>query len=87
MDKVTLQHTVKSLSIRQPEVRIKYPQPILERLVVAPNFILSSGGSEDPIQDWEEEEEEEVSITSGNWTGKHDSLSRGAGADQPWWLK
>ena len=29
------------------------------------------------------EEEEEVSITSGNWRGKHNSLSRGAGADQP----
>ena len=30
-----------------------------------------------------EEEEEEVFITSGNWRGKHNSLSRGAGADQP----
>ena len=30
---------------------------------------------------WEEEEEE--FITSGNWRGKHNSLSRGAGADQP----
>ena len=30
-----------------------------------------------------EEEEEEVLITSGNWRGKHNSLSRGAGADQP----
>ena len=29
------------------------------------------------------EEEEEVFITSGNWRGKHNSLSRGAGADQP----
>ena len=27
------------------------------------------------------EEEEEVFITSGNWKGKHNSLSRGAGAD------
>ena len=26
-----------------------------------------------------EEEEEEVFITSGNWRGKHNSLSRGAG--------
>ena len=26
---------------------------------------------------------EEVFITSGNWRGKHNSLSRGAGADQP----
>ena len=31
----------------------------------------------------EEEEEEEEFITSGNWRGKHNSLSRGAGADQP----
>ena len=30
----------------------------------------------------EEEEEEEEFITSGNWRGKHNSLSRGAGADQ-----
>ena len=30
-----------------------------------------------------EEEEEEEFITSGNWRGKHNSLSRGAGADQP----
>ena len=29
----------------------------------------------------EEEEEEEEFITSGNWRGKHNSLSRGAGAD------
>ena len=29
------------------------------------------------------EEEEEEFITSGNWRGKHNSLSRGAGADQP----
>ena len=29
---------------------------------------------------WREEEE---FITSGNWRGKHNSLSRGAGADQP----
>ena len=28
----------------------------------------------------EEEEEEEEFITSGNWSGKHNSLSRGAGA-------
>ena len=28
------------------------------------------------------EEEEEDFITSGNWRGKHNSLSRGAGADQ-----
>ena len=26
---------------------------------------------------------EEEFITSGNWRGKHDSLSRGSGADQP----
>ena len=31
----------------------------------------------------EEEEEEEAIITSGNWRGKHNSLSRGAGADPP----
>jgi len=31
----------------------------------------------------EEEEEEEEFNTSGNWRGKHKSLSRGAGADQP----
>ena len=31
----------------------------------------------------EEEEEEEEFIISGNWRGKHISLSRGAGADQP----
>ena len=31
----------------------------------------------------EEEEEEEEFITSGNWRGKHNSLLRGAGADQP----
>ena len=31
----------------------------------------------------EGEEEEEEFITSGNWRGKHNSLSRGAGADQP----
>ena len=30
-----------------------------------------------------EEEEEEEFITSSNWRGKHNSLSRGAGADQP----
>jgi hypothetical protein len=30
-----------------------------------------------------EEEGEEEFITSGNWRGKHNSLSRGAGADQP----
>ena len=30
-----------------------------------------------------QEEEEEEFITSGNWRGKHNSLSRGAGADQP----
>ena len=29
-------------------------------------------------------EEEEEFIPSGNWRGKHNSLSRGAGADQPW---
>ena len=29
-------------------------------------------------------EEEEEFITSGNWRGKHNSLSRGAGADQPY---
>jgi hypothetical protein len=29
-----------------------------------------------------QEEEEEEFITSGNWRGKHNSLSRGAGADQ-----
>jgi hypothetical protein len=29
------------------------------------------------------EEEEEEFITSGNWRGKHNSLSRGAGANQP----
>ena len=28
------------------------------------------------------EEEEEEFITSGNWRGKHNSLPRGAGADQ-----
>ena len=31
----------------------------------------------------EEEEEEEEFITSGNWGGKHNSLSRSAGADPP----
>ena len=31
----------------------------------------------------EEEEEEEEFITSGNWRGKHNSLSRGAGAENP----
>ena len=30
-----------------------------------------------------EDEEGEEFITSGNWRGKHNSLSRGAGADQP----
>ena len=34
------------------------------------------------VRSWREEEEE-VFITSGNWRGKHNSLSRGAGADQP----
>jgi hypothetical protein len=29
------------------------------------------------------EEEEEEFITSGNWRGKHNLLSRVAGADQP----
>ena len=29
------------------------------------------------------EDEEEVFITSGNWRGKHNLLSRGAGADPP----
>ena len=32
----------------------------------------------------QEEEEEEECITSGNWRGKHNSLSHGAGADQPY---
>ena len=36
-----------------------------------------------PSQPPEEEEEVVVIITSGNWRGKHNSLSRGAGADQP----
>ena len=31
----------------------------------------------------EEEEEEEEFITSGNWRGKHNSLSSGAGAAGP----
>ena len=31
----------------------------------------------------EEEEEEEEFITSGDWRGKHNLLSRGAGADPP----
>jgi hypothetical protein len=31
----------------------------------------------------EEEEEEEEFITSVNWRGKHNWLSRGAGADPP----
>jgi hypothetical protein len=30
-----------------------------------------------------EEEEEEEFISGDNWKGKHNSLSRGAGADQP----
>ena len=30
------------------------------------------------------EEEEEEEFTGGNWRGKHNSLSRGAGADQTW---
>ena len=34
-------------------------------------------------QEEEEEEEEEEYITSGNWRGKHNLLSHGAGADQP----
>ena len=29
------------------------------------------------------EEEEEEFVTSGNWRGKHNSLSRGTGADLP----
>ena len=33
--------------------------------------------------DDEEEEEEEEFITSGDWRGKHNSQSCGAGADQP----
>jgi hypothetical protein len=37
------------------------------------------GQASAPLQ----EEEEEEFITSGNWRGKHNSLSRGAGADQP----
>ena len=32
---------------------------------------------------WEEQELEEEFITSGNWKGKHNALSRGAGADPP----
>ena len=50
----------------------------------------SHGKLEELIQDsqnyykWaREEEEEEEFITSGNWRGKHNSLSRGAGADPP----
>ena len=34
------------------------------------------------LRDNEEGEEEEEFITSCDWRGKHDSLSRGAGADQ-----
>jgi hypothetical protein len=30
-----------------------------------------------------EEEKDQEFITSGNWRGKHNSLSRGAGADLP----
>jgi hypothetical protein len=33
-----------------------------------------------PLEEEEEEEEEEF-ISSGNWRDKHNSLSRGAGAD------
>ena len=47
-----------------------FPQP---RLFIFWRGALLSG--------WREEEEE--FITSGNWRGKHNSLSRGAGADQP----
>ena len=36
-----------------------------------------------PAEGEEGEEGEEVFITSGNWRGKHKSLSNGAGADQP----
>ena len=35
------------------------------------------------LRDNEEGEEEEEFITSCDWRGKHDSLSRGAGADPP----
>ena len=42
-----------------------------------------SGTKVYPREEEEEEEEEEEFITSGNWRGKHNSLSRGAGADQP----
>ena len=30
-----------------------------------------------------QDDDEEEFIASGNWKGKHNSLSRGAGADQP----
>ena len=51
-------------------------------------FISFSSSSSPPQQLFHiaysmEDEEEEESITSGNWIGKHNSLSRGAGADQP----
>ena len=31
----------------------------------------------------DDDDDEEENITSGNWRGKLNSLSRGAGADQP----
>ena len=63
----------------------------LFNILGARSFLLRCSQAEARLQDgrtkkfyndkWREEEEE--FITSGNWRGKHNSLSRGAGADQP----
>ena len=44
------------------------------RVLYGPPLYEEEGGGGPP------EEEEEEFITSGNWRGKHNSLSRGAGA-------
>jgi hypothetical protein len=48
-----------------------------------PKWGKSAPGFPSPWRRRRREEEEEEFITSGNWRGKHNSLSRGAGADQP----
>ena len=54
---------------------------LLARIPRGPNYAqISHQYNNASPKDWEEEEE---FITSGKWRGKHNSLSRGAGADPP----
>jgi len=59
------------------------PSPKAERLWHAVALWTQSLPKALAEEEEEGEEEEEEFITSGNWRGKHNSLSRGAGADQP----